>query len=102
MKYNFIEIGTSDFDTLIQTYPDGSKGLYSIITSRWSMRALGAVTEITNLIPGGQEAIKHVVGAKDYEPITNTLIQALQVISAQSIILLTATLASLLFYRRNR
>lgn len=81
---------------------DGSKGLYSIITSRWSMRALGAVTEITKLIPGGQEAIEHVVGAQDYEPISDTLVQALQVISAQSIVLLAATLASLLFYRQNR
>ncbi|WP_411869603.1 ATP-binding cassette domain-containing protein [Vulcanococcus limneticus] len=81
---------------------DGAKDLYSIVTSRWSMRALGAVTEITNLIPGGRDAIDHVSGAIDYEPIRKTIVESMSVLSVQALILIIATLLSLLFYPRNR
>lgn len=81
---------------------DGAKGLYSIVTSRWSMRALGAVTEITTLIPGGEKAIDLVAGAIDYEPVTGTVVNSITVLIFQSAILITGTLLSLLLHRRNR
>jgi hypothetical protein len=80
----------------------GSEGIYSVISSRWSMLAIGAVSQITDLIPGGQEGIRLIPGAEDYEPIKETILEAISVLSAQSIILLLATLAALLFYKRNR
>jgi ABC-type multidrug transport system ATPase subunit/pSer/pThr/pTyr-binding forkhead associated (FHA) protein len=80
----------------------GSEGIYTIITSRWSMRAIGSVTQITNLIPGGQEGISRIAGAQDYEAIRDTVVESLQVLSAQTALLLCATLVCLLFYKRNR
>ena len=81
---------------------DSAKDIYSVVTSRWSMRALGASTEITNLIPGGKEGIDMVAGASDYLPTKDTIVQSLSVLSTQAAILIIATLASLLFYKRNR
>ena len=80
----------------------GSEGIYTVITSRWGMRAIGSVTQITELIPGGQAAIERIAGAQDYEPVRDTVTEAIQVLSLQSAILLGVTLLSLLFYKRNR
>ena len=80
----------------------GSEGIYSVISSRWSMLAIGAVSQITDLIPGGQDGINLIPGAEDYEPIKETILEAISVLSLQSIILLAATLFALLFYKRNR
>lgn len=66
------------------------------------MRAIGSVTQITELIPGGQAAIERIAGAQDYEPVRDTVTEAIQVLSLQSAILLGVTLLSLLFYKRNR
>lgn len=81
---------------------DGAKDLYSVVTSRWSMRALGAVTEITKLIPGGKGAIELVSGAIDYEHVGDTITESLLVLLVQALVLVAATLLSLLFYKRNR
>ena len=81
---------------------DGAKELYTFIASRWSIRALGAVTEITNLIPGGKDAIDLIKGAKDYTPAQDTIVESISVLSTQALILVAATLVSLLFYKRNR
>jgi len=80
----------------------GSEGIYTVITSRWSMRAIGSVTLITNLIPGGQDSISRIAGAQDYEAVRDTVVESLQVLSAQTALLLCATLVCLLFYKRNR
>lgn len=81
---------------------DGSRNIYPFITSRWSMRALGSVTEITGLIPGGEQAISTVPGAMDYAQDGETILQALSVLGIQSACLLMTTLSILLFARRNR
>lgn len=81
---------------------DGAKEVYTFITSRWSMRALGAVTDITKLVPGGEVGISLVAGAKDYTTSGNTISESYQVLAVQSIILLVLTLMSLLLHKRNR
>lgn len=81
---------------------DSAKDVYALITSRWSMRALGSITEITKLIPGGKMGINSIAGASAYDPGWHTRIGAFQVLSVQTSILVVATLAALLFYKRNR
>jgi ABC-type multidrug transport system ATPase subunit len=81
---------------------DEAKDLYSIVTSRWSMRALGSVTDITSLIPGGKAAVDQVSGAIDYTSTHETVVESLLVLSTQAAILIVVTLLSLLFYKRNR
>lgn len=81
---------------------DRSKGFYSFVTSRWSMRSLGSITEITNLIPGGKQAIDFVSGANDYKPLHDTMVESMTVLSVQTVVLLTATLLAILFSKRNR
>lgn len=81
---------------------EGSNEIYAVISSRWSMRAIGAVSQITQLIPGGNTAIEKVAGANDYQPMWDTLLESMHVLSVQSCILLGATLLCLLFYKRNR
>lgn len=81
---------------------DGANELYAVVTSRWSMRALGAVTEITNLISGGKAGVDLVFGASDYTATQETIVESLSVLSAQAAILIIATLLSLLLYKRNR
>jgi energy-coupling factor transporter ATP-binding protein EcfA2 len=80
----------------------GSEGIYTVITSRWGMRAIGSVTHITELIPGGQMAIERIAGAQDYAAARVTVVESIQVLSMQALILLGVTLLSLLFYKRNR
>ncbi|MFM2157807.1 MAG: hypothetical protein RLZZ124_281 [Cyanobacteriota bacterium] len=79
-----------------------SKYIYPFITSRWSMRALGSVTEITGLIPGGEAAISQAPGAMDYATNGDTVTQSIMVLIAQSACLLIASLFILLFAKRNR
>lgn len=81
---------------------DGSKVIYPFVTSRWSMRGIGAISKITNLIPGGNSAAEQVRGATDYQATSANLAESLRVLGAQSIILTFATLLILLFYKRNR
>lgn len=81
---------------------DGSKDIYPLITSRWAMRGMGSISEITNLIPGGKVAITQISGATDYESTAANIAESLQVLAAQSIVLTTATLLILLFSKRNR
>jgi hypothetical protein len=81
---------------------DGSRDIYPLITSRWAMRGIGSISEITNLIPGGRVAINQITGATDYEATTANVTESLQVLAAQSFVLIIATLLILLFYKRNR
>lgn len=81
---------------------DASEYIYTLISSRWSMRAIGSVSKIVDLIPGGEAGIALVPGAESYEPISSTLYESLEVLFVQAVLLLAATLISLLFYKRNR
>jgi len=81
---------------------DGAKDIYPLITSRWAMRALGAYTEITGLIPGGDKGIARVAGALDYENTLDNINQSLSTLGAQAACLLTGTLLILLFHKRNK
>lgn len=81
---------------------DGSKDIYPLITSRWAMRGMGSISEITNLIPGGKVAIAQIAGAADYEATAANITESFQVLAVQSLTLTIATLLILLFYKRNR
>jgi len=76
--------------------------IYPLITSRWSIKAMGIFSDVTELIPGGQAVIDQVPGAGAYGATVTNLQGSLSVMGAQCVVFLTLTLASLLFLKHNR
>lgn len=79
---------------------DNAEGIYAIIASRWSMILMGCWTRITELIPKSI-AIDSIPGASSYINSMDNIHEALSTLSLQSAALISATLISLLFYRKN-
>ena len=76
--------------------------IYPLITSRWSIKAMGIFSDVTKLVPGGQAVIEQVPGADAYVATIANLQGSFSTMGVQSAVFLMLTLASLLFLRHNR
>ncbi len=90
------------FGGVLFTLNQPADRIYPLITSRWAMKAMGAFSSITDLIPGGSTGIEQFVGVNAYAATYGNLNHSLLVMSIQCIAFLLLTLSSLLFLRHNR
>jgi len=84
---------------------ESAEGIYSVISSRWSMILMGSWSDITSLIPrppSGTIDLSKIQGASSYENTISNIHEAISMMSGQTLILTTLTLICLLFYKRNR
>jgi ABC-type multidrug transport system ATPase subunit/pSer/pThr/pTyr-binding forkhead associated (FHA) protein/ABC-type multidrug transport system permease subunit len=76
--------------------------IYPLITSRWSMKLMGAFSNVTQLVPGGQSAIKALDGASAYEAMSSNIHNSFTVLFLQFFIFLALTFTSLLYLKHNK
>lgn len=84
---------------------DSAEGIYSVITSRWSMILVACWSEITEIIPklsDGSVNLLSIEGASAYENISSNTSEALLYLGGQFLFFSIATLFSLLFFKKNR
>jgi ABC transport system ATP-binding/permease protein len=76
--------------------------IYPFITSRWSMKLMGAYSDITGLIPGGTEAISQVKGSDAYEAVWSNVHDSYLALGVQFLVFISVTLGSLFFAKQNK
>lgn len=79
-----------------------SGDIFPLITSRWSMKLMGIYSDVTGLIPGGAEAIKHVKGADAYEAVLSNVHSSYLMLATQFCVFILITLLSLFLGKQNK
>lgn len=90
------------FGGVLFVLSETADNVYPFITSRWAMKLMGIYSDITKLIPGGEEAIKQVDGASAYEALTRNLHDSYEVLVIQFFAFVGLTLVSLFAAKHNR
>jgi ABC-type multidrug transport system ATPase subunit/pSer/pThr/pTyr-binding forkhead associated (FHA) protein len=88
------------FGGVLFNLSENAEGIYTAISSRWSMILMGCWTEITELLPKGV-AFDTIPGAMSYENTISNVHEALTMLTTQACVMVTATIIGLLFYRKN-
>jgi ABC-type multidrug transport system ATPase subunit/pSer/pThr/pTyr-binding forkhead associated (FHA) protein len=90
------------FGGILFNLSDSLSWIYSLISSRWAMRAIGSIAEVRDLLPS---TIPAAIDAADVDVYVSSLSNTtfpLFVMVAQGSAFAVVALASLLFLRRNR
>ena len=93
------------FGGVLFNLSESSSSLYTVISSRWSMILMGCWSDITTLITGKASSyidLSKIEGADAYVNSIANIHEAIVYLSLQALMLITATVFSLLFYRKNR